>query len=79
MDKTGCVSVQGNRYEVDAHLVGRQVQLRYDPFDLTVIQVWFDGRRFPNAYRINWCANTTSGSGPGPSARPNCPPPASAT
>lgn len=49
VDKTGCVSIQGNRYEVDARLVGRTVHLRYDPFDLTVLQVWHEGERFPDA------------------------------
>lgn len=49
VDKTGCVSMQGNRYEVDARLIGREVQIRYDPFDLSVIQVWHEGERFPDA------------------------------
>lgn len=48
-DKTGQVSLQGNRYEVDPRLAGRRVQLRYDPFDLSTIQVWHDGRRFDDA------------------------------
>lgn len=49
VDKTGCVSIQGNRYEVDARLIGREVQLRYDPFDLAAVQVWQEGQRFPDA------------------------------
>ena len=49
VDKTGQVSFQGNRYEVDPRLAGRRVQLRYDPFDLGVVQVWCDGRRFDDA------------------------------
>ncbi len=49
VDKTGQVPLQGNRYEVDPRLAGRRVQLRYDPFDLSVIQVWYDGRRFDDA------------------------------
>ncbi len=38
------VSLQGNRYEVDAALVGRTVDLLFTPFDLTVIDVEYQGR-----------------------------------
>lgn len=37
---TRTVSFNGNQYEVDPDLVGRRVQLRYDPTDLTHIQVF---------------------------------------
>lgn len=49
VDKTGCFSLHGNRYEVDAALSGHRVLLRYDPYDLSQIQVWHEGRRFPDA------------------------------
>ncbi len=49
VDRTGQVPLQGNRYEVDPRLAGRRVQLRYDPFGLSVIQVWYDGRGFDDA------------------------------
>jgi transposase InsO family protein len=39
--KTSTFSFQGNRYRVAAYLRGQTVQLRYDPFDLTRIEVWF--------------------------------------
>ena len=48
-DKAGCVKIHGNLYEVDLELAGEKVLLRYDPFDLSVIQVWREGRRFPDA------------------------------
>lgn len=38
------VALQGNRYEVDAALVGRTVDLLFTPFDLTVIEVEYQGR-----------------------------------
>ncbi len=47
--KTGQVSLHGNRYEVDAVLVGRRVQLVFDPFDLTHLEVRHDGRPFGTA------------------------------
>ncbi len=42
--KTATVSVHGNVFEVDAALVGRRVDCVFDPFDLTVIEVRFQGR-----------------------------------
>jgi len=48
-DKTGLLSLEGNRYEVDPRLAQRKVEVRYDPFDLSIVQVWCDGRRFEDA------------------------------
>lgn len=42
--KTATVSLYSNTYEVDAALVGRRVELVFDPFDLTALQVRFQGR-----------------------------------
>jgi len=47
-DKTSCVQLHGNTYEVDLELVGNSVLLRHDPFDLKVIQVWWKEKRFPD-------------------------------
>lgn len=49
VDKTGCVSLDGNTYEVDLDLCGQRVLLRFDPFDLTRIQVWHEGKSWPDA------------------------------
>jgi transposase InsO family protein len=49
VDKTGCVSLMGNTYEVQSGLEGGKVQLRYDPFDLSHVQVWQDGKRLSDA------------------------------
>jgi putative transposase len=38
---TAAVSFHGNRYRVAAYLRRQKVELRYDPFDLTRIEVWF--------------------------------------
>lgn len=53
VDKTGCVSLHGNEYEVELELCGKKVLLRYDPFDLSQIQVWWDGTRYPNATSVD--------------------------
>jgi putative transposase len=37
--KTALVSLQGNTYQVDPLLVGKRVELVFDPFDLTTIHV----------------------------------------
>ena len=42
--KTATVSLLGNGYEVDAALIGRKVELVFDPFDLTDIEVRWQGR-----------------------------------
>jgi len=44
--KTATVSLHGNTYEVDAALVGRKVELVFDPFDLTRIEVRYQHRPF---------------------------------
>ena len=42
--KSATVNLHGNHYEVDTALVGRRVELVFDPFDLTGIQVRWQGR-----------------------------------
>jgi putative transposase len=42
--KTATVSLHGNVYQVDAALVGRRVELVFDPFDLTRLEVRHHGR-----------------------------------
>lgn len=42
--KTATVSLHGNTYEVDAALVGRRVELVFDPLDLTTLSVRYQDR-----------------------------------
>ena len=42
--KTATVGLHGNTYEVDAALIGRKIELVFDPFDLTDIEVRWQGR-----------------------------------
>lgn len=44
VSKTATVELYGNRYEVDAALVGRQVELLFDPFELGELEVRYQGR-----------------------------------
>ena len=39
--KTATVSFQGNRYQVPSFLRGQTIQLRYNPFDLSRLEIWF--------------------------------------
>ena len=47
--KDGCIELQGNRYQVDPHLAGRKLELRFDPFDLSQMEVFLDGRSLGHA------------------------------
>jgi putative transposase len=42
--KTATVSLHGNTYQVDPSLAGRRIELVFDPFDLTSIDVRWQGR-----------------------------------
>jgi len=44
--KCAQVSLEGNKHEVDPHLVGRKVTLKFDPFDLSKIEVFFKKTSF---------------------------------
>jgi len=50
--KTATVSLFSNLYEVDAALVGRRVELVFDPFDLTDIEVRFGHRPMGKAVPV---------------------------
>ena len=47
------VSLHGNRYQVDPALVGRTIDLLFTPFDLTVIEVEYQGRAMGRAVPHN--------------------------
>lgn len=72
--KTATVSLQSNIYEVDAALIGRKIDLVFNPFDLTDITVRYDGRDMGKAVPHVLRRHTH------PKARPDeTPPPAAAT
>lgn len=68
--KTATVSLHGNTYQVDPTLVGRRVELVFDPFDLTRIEIRAAGapRGLAIPHRIGRHAH--------PKARPETPSPA---
>jgi putative transposase len=66
--KTATVSLHGNVYQVETDLVGRRVELVFDPFDLSAIEVRLHGKPMGLAipHRIGRHAH--------PKARPETPP-----
>lgn len=41
VDKTGCISLSGICYEVGVEYIRKNILVRYDPFDLSQIEVWY--------------------------------------
>jgi len=68
--KTATVSLHGNTYQVDQALVGRKVELVFDPFDLARIEVRHAGRSHGPALPHTIARHTH------PKARPEAPQPA---
>ena len=44
MRRNATISLQGNTYQVDPALAGRTIELRFDPFDLSRLDLYLDGR-----------------------------------
>lgn len=66
--KTAEVSLHGNRFEVDTALIGRRCEVIFDPFDLTDIEVRFEGRPMGKAAAVRIGRHTH------PKARPEAAP-----
>jgi putative transposase len=45
VDKSGCICLNGRRYDVGVEYIRKRVLVRYDPFDLSVVEVWSDGEK----------------------------------
>ena len=45
IDKTGCISLAGVCYEVGIEYLRKKILVRYDPFDLSLIEVWHGGQK----------------------------------
>ncbi len=43
VDKSGCISFMGKKYEVGLLFIGRKVQLVYDPADITELTIEYEG------------------------------------
>jgi putative transposase len=45
VDKTGCISLNGLCYEVGIEYLRKNILVRYDPFNLSQIEVWYAGQK----------------------------------
>jgi len=45
VDKSGCISLNGLCYEVGLEFIRKKILVRYDPFDLSVVEVWSAGEK----------------------------------
>ena len=45
VDKSGCLSLNGLCYEVGVEYIRKNVVVRYDPFDLSQIEIWYGGAK----------------------------------
>lgn len=53
VDNTGCISFQGNKYEVESQFVGEYITIRFNPNVLEKLEVWFEGKQYENAIPLN--------------------------
>jgi len=44
VDKSGCIKLAGVVFDVGTALIRRRVDVRYDPFDISVVEIWHDGK-----------------------------------
>jgi putative transposase len=45
VDNAGCISLNGMCYEVGIEYIRKRVLVRYDPFDLSQVEVWSEGEK----------------------------------
>jgi transposase InsO family protein len=43
VDKSGCLKLEGKLYDAGRDFLRKKVTLRYDPFDMEVLQLWYKG------------------------------------
>jgi putative transposase len=53
VDKAGCISLAGLCYEVGVEYIRRKVLVRYDPFDLSLVEVWSGGEKMKLVSPVN--------------------------
>lgn len=44
VSRSATVSLQGNTYAIDPQLIGRTIELRFDPFQLDQLEVWLESK-----------------------------------
>jgi hypothetical protein len=44
VDKSGCISLSGVVFDVGIALIRKRVDVRYDPFDISLVEIWHGGK-----------------------------------
>jgi len=52
VDRTGCFKFNGEVYEAGSAVAGKKVEIRFDPFDGTEIEVWHKGQKVAVAKKL---------------------------
>ena len=52
VDKTGVFRLNGSDYQASLELAKTKISVRYDPFDLSFIQIYCDDQRYADAYPL---------------------------
>lgn len=45
VDQSGCFKLSGIEYEAGVEYIGKKIDLRYDPFDRGLVEIWYSGER----------------------------------
>lgn len=45
VDNTGCIKLKGYEYEAGIEYIGKKVDVRYDPFEMDLVEIWYSGER----------------------------------
>jgi transposase InsO family protein len=53
VDKCGCLTYRGVMYEAGVELTGKKVDIRFDPFDLSLIEIWHRGKKIRMSSPLN--------------------------
>ena len=53
VDKTKIFSLNGRTFETVPELVQKRILVRFDPYDLSTTQVYYEGKRYPDAVRAS--------------------------
>ena len=69
VDKSGCIKLAGVVFDVGVALIKRHVDVRYDPFDISVVEIWHEGkfqRKAEKLYMPEFAPPTTTVPTPSP-------------
>jgi hypothetical protein len=73
VDKSGCISLAGMVFDVGVALIRCRVDVRYDPFDISVIEIWHGGKFQRKAEKL-YMPERTRAAEDAPAAKPSANP-----